>query len=140
MKPGHFSSRPGQVGSRMFKAWSRHSQENIFHINTSSRNENHPALLNFSLYNNSKRRACCLTFLRSSQTKLLEKKILSKFKNIIKYLNMNSQQQMNKITKNDLFKCGFLRTLLTWQQCIQNIPNNLREADWKEGSAWLFFG
>ena len=67
--------------------------------------------------------------LKKQSNKAAGKKILSKFKNIIKYLNMNSQQQMNKITKNDLFKCGFLRTLLTWQQCIQNIPNNLREAD-----------
>ena len=40
---------------------------------------------------------------------------------------MNSQQQTKKITKNDLFECGFLRTMLASQQWIQNIPITAQE-------------
>ena len=69
MKPGRFSSRPGQAGSCLFKAGSQHSRDNIFLINTSSRDEKRPALVNFSL----KDVLVCLTFLRSSQPELLEK-------------------------------------------------------------------
>ena len=50
MKSGRFSSCPGQAGSRLFKAESRQSWDNVFHINISSRNEKCFALLNFSLY------------------------------------------------------------------------------------------
>ena len=81
----------------------------------------------------------CLIFLTRSQPELLEKKILPKFTNMLKYLYMNSQQQTKKVTKNDLCQCGFLRTLLTWQRCIQNISNNLREVDYKKSSARLLF-
>ena len=39
MKPGRFSFRPDQAGSRLFKAGSENNQDNAFHINTSSRDE-----------------------------------------------------------------------------------------------------
>ena len=31
--------------------------------------------------------------------------------------------------ENDVFQCGFLRTLVTCQKYMQNIPENLRETD-----------
>ena len=41
----------------------------------------------------------CSRFFQKQSTGATEKKILSKFTNIFKYLYMNSQQQTNKITK-----------------------------------------
>ena len=133
MKPGHFSLWPGQTGSRLLKAGFRHSRVNTFHINTSSWDEKRPSLLNFPLTIIIKGAFVCLTFLRSSQPELLEKKIL------LKFTYLTSQQQTNKVTKSDFFQCGFLKILLTRQQCIQNNPNNLRETDCRKKSAWLFF-
>ena len=41
---------------------------------------------------------------------------------------MNSQQQTEQVTKNDLFECGFLRTMLaSQQQWIQKIPITTQE-------------
>ena len=89
-----------------------------------SRDEKRPALLNFSFF--FERRACLFNILTKESTRGAGKKIYLKFMKILQYTN--SQQRTNKITKNDLFQCNF-RTLLKWQQCIQNISNNLREAD-----------
>ena len=72
MESGRFSSRPSQVGSRLFKTGSRHSRDNIFRINTSFRNIKRPTLLIFSL----KDVLLCLTFLRISQAELLESRNL----------------------------------------------------------------
>ena len=113
--------------SRLCKAGFWHSRDNIFHINTLSGNEIRSALLSFAFKN-----VCvCLAFLRSSQPELPEKHS-PKVYDYIKTPLHDSQDQRKKAIKNALFQCGFLRTLLIWQQCIQNIPNNLREADWKK--------
>ena len=49
MEPRRFSFRPGQVGSHLFKVVSRHSQGNIFHINTLFRDEKRPTFIDFYL-------------------------------------------------------------------------------------------
>ena len=59
--------------------------------------------------------------LKKQPVRVTAKKTLPKFTNILKHLHMNSQEQAKKITKNDLFQCDFLKILLTWKQCIQNI-------------------
>ena len=71
----------------------------------------------------------------------MEKDYPKVYKQILKYLHMNSQQQINKSTKTDLFQWGLSRILLTTQTCIQNISisSNLREADLNVSSAWLLF-
>ena len=53
MKPGHFSSCPGQMGSDLLKVKPQYSQDsNISNKNTSSQDEKHSALLSLPLYNN----------------------------------------------------------------------------------------
>ena len=59
--------------------------------------------------------------LKKQPFRVTAKKTLPKFTNILKHLHMNSQEQAKKVTKNDLFQCDFLKILLTWKQCIQNI-------------------
>ena len=44
MKPGCFSSRLSQMGSRSFNVGSRHSRDHFCHMNTSSREEKRPVL------------------------------------------------------------------------------------------------
>ena len=56
IKPGRFLSRSGWVESRLFKAGSRHSRDNISHINTSSRDEKRPTLIFLEMYSNCKTR------------------------------------------------------------------------------------
>ena len=52
---------------------------------------------------------------------------------------MDSQQQTNKVTKNDIFKWSLTRILLTTQQYIQDISNDWRETDCKQSFVCLLF-
>ena len=107
---------------------------NIFHINKHFIPEwKLSALLNFFL----KDLLFRLKFLRSSQPELPEKRfsqILTIYQNTCTWIYSSKRK---KLLKWYLPKSFFLRTLLEWQQCIQIIPNNLRQADWKKSSAWL---
>ena len=49
-------------------------------------------------------RACLIKILKKQPTRVVEKKTLRKFTNILKNLFMNLQQQMKKVSKNDLFQ------------------------------------
>ena len=119
---GTFSilSRPGAIPLVQGRIPAQLEQYHLYKL----RDEKRPALLNFSFF--FERRAFLFNILTKQSTRAAGKKIHLKFMNILKYTN--SQQRTNKVTKNDLFQCNF-RTLLKWQQCIQNISNNLREAD-----------
>ena len=46
---------------------------------------------------NNKRRACSLNVFKKQPTRAAGKKILTKFTNVLKYIDMTSQQQTNKI-------------------------------------------
>ena len=118
MKPGYFASRSGN------------SKDNIFHINTSSRDEKRPILINFFTYNN-KRHACFFNILKNQPTRAAWKKILSKFTNILK--------SICTWIHSSNFQWGIASILLATKQCIQNIAYNLREGDCKKSFAWLLF-
>ena len=62
MKPGCFPSCPGLVRSPLFKTGSRHSQDNVFHINILSRDEKLPALILLEMSVIVKHVLVCLTF------------------------------------------------------------------------------
>ena len=76
---------------------------------------------------NDKRHPCLSNILNKQPTRAAGKKSFPKFANILNYLYLNLQQLTNKVTKNNLFQCFFLRILLTWQQCIQNISNKRQQ-------------
>ena len=112
MKPGCFASRPGN------------SKDNVFHINTSSRNEKRPALINFSLHIIINGMLVSFTFLRISLPELPGKRL--------------SQSICTWIHSSN-FQWSFTSILLAIKRCIQNIANNIREDNWKKSSEWLLF-
>ena len=72
--------------------------------------KNVPPYLVFFLYNN-KRRVCLFNVLKKQPIRAAGKKISSKVYEHIGILVY--EFTANKVTKNDLFQCGFLKTLLT---------------------------
>ena len=82
---------------------------------------------------------CLYNILKKQPTRAAEKKILPKYTDISKFLyiwiHSSKQKKLLKITSSSVV---FLRARPTWQQCIQNIHNNLREVGYKKRSYFWF--
>lgn len=103
--------RGGIVGSSL-------TQDNIFHINASSRSKTRSTYL----------------FVEHSLIQAANQSCLKKdspeFRRYIKNNRyINTLYQTNKDAKNDFLKKGFSRILLPTQECIHGISNNLKETD-----------
>ena len=98
MKPGCFSSCLFKAGSRLFKARSAHSWDNIFHLNTLSWDEKHPALIFLRCTVTIKQVLICLSFISC-----LKKNIHPKFRNILKRtFTLTDSNKHSKLLKSSL--------------------------------------